>query len=186
MQRRPRAARWLESLLANDPVIGMRLWEGKLRGSCQQRGEHCISLLPRFCMKSKSNTHTYTHPLLLLHTSVSKPQKLHLRRGVYPEDTSLPPHAEARGGSRSSLTRWVLRSQAPLERAAGGAHGLPQLPARGDSSEHLGDLGLAEGLQELGLWEEAGRAECMCVNGDASPRLPGSWVRGVSSAPSHV
>lgn len=131
--------------------------------------------------------HTHTYPLLPPHTSVSKSQKLHLRRGVYPEDTPVPPPAEAPGGSRSSpLTEWVLRSRAPLERAAGGAHGLPQLPARGDSSEHLGDLGLGEDLQELGPWEEAGRAGCMCVKGAALLWLRGSWVRGVSSAPSHV
>lgn len=63
----------------------------------------------------------------------------------------------------------------PLERAAGGAHGLPQLPARGDSSEVLGDLGLAKDLQKLGPWEAAGRAGCVYE----SCRAPlASWVLG--------
>lgn len=70
-----------------------------------------------------------------------------------------------------------------MERAAGGAHGLPQLPARGDSSELFGDLGLAEDLQELGPWEEGGRAGCACLKAAAQPWLRGSWVRGVSPAP---
>lgn len=69
-----------------------------------------------------------------------------------------------------------------MERAAGGAHGLPQLPARGDSSEHLGDLGLAEDLQELGLWEEAGRARCVCMK---VLRTPGFGDRGYPGYPQH-
>lgn len=73
-----------------------------------------------------------------------------------------------------------------MERAAGGAHGLLQLPARGDSSEHLGVVGLAEDLRGLGSWEEAGRAECMCVKGAALPWLRESRERGVSAAPSRV
>lgn len=159
----------------------MRAWEGKPRGSCHLRGKPCSSFSPRFCVKSNCNT----HPLLPPRTSVFKPQKLNLRKGVYPGDTSPPPHAEAPCGSRS-LTRWVLRSRVPLERAAGGAHGLPQLPARGDSSEVLGDLGLAEDLQELRPWEEAGRAGCVCMKAPAHPWLRGSWVREVSEAPFRV
>lgn len=42
-----------------------------------------------------------------------------------------------------------VRESSRAERAAGGAHGLPQVPARGDSTEHLGDLELGEDLQEL-------------------------------------
>ena len=117
------------------------------------------------------------------HTSFFKPQKLKLRKGVYLGDTSPPPRREEPCGSCSSRTWWVLRSLAPMERAVGGAHGLPQLPARGDFSEHLGDLGLAEDLQELRLWEEAGRARCVCMKAAAHPWLRGSWVRGISTAP---
>lgn len=67
------------------------------------------------------------------------------------------------------LTGCVLWRRAPLERAVGGAHGLPQLPTRGDSSELLGDLGLAEDLQELGPREEADRAECVSMKAAALP-----------------
>lgn len=75
----------------------------------------------------------------------------------------------------------------PLERAAGGAHGLPQLPARGDSSEHLVHLGLAEDLQELEPWEEAGRAECMHVKGGRVPLASGVVdVLGIPSTFSRV
>lgn len=51
----------------------------------------------------------------------------------------------------ASLTRRVFGSPAPLETAAGGAHGLPQVPKGGRNwSEHIGDLSLAEDLQEFG------------------------------------
>lgn len=122
-------------------VIGMRPRELRPRGSCLQRGRSCTSLLPRFCTKSKCNA----HPLLPAHTSVFRPQKLHLGE-EFIQGTLLhvpPPR------------RRVLRGFAVLllipggSWDAGGAPGLPQLPARGDSSEHLGDLGLGEDLQEL-------------------------------------
>lgn len=106
-------------------------------------GEGNLAYTPPPILHDIKVTHTHTLPTL-------KPQKLHRRSGVCTEDISLRPHAKAPCGSRGSLTRWTLRSRAPLERAAGGAHGLPQLLARGDSSEHLGDVRLAENLQELG------------------------------------
>lgn len=143
-------------------------WEGRARGSCHRRGKPC-----KILHETKVQ---HTPPSLSPHTSVYKPQKLNLRKGVYPGDTFPSPPVEARVG----LTRWVLRSRAPLERAVGGAPGLPRLPTRGDSSQLLGDLSLAEDLQELGPWEEA-RQGRVCVYESGRAPLT-SWVvdtRGV-------
>lgn len=125
----------------------------------------------------------HTHPLLPPHTSVSK---LHLGEEFIPETHLHLPTPRLPVIAPYSSHGWVLSCPMPLERAAGGAHGLPQLPARGDSSEHLVHLGLAEDLQELEPWEEAGRAECMHVKGAAYPWRRGLWTCWVSPAPSRV
>lgn len=61
-----------------------------------------------------------------------------------------------------------VRESSRTERAAGGAHGLPQVPARGDSTEHLGDLELGEDLQELRGNPQGG----VCLKG-RTPLAPG-------------
>lgn len=123
-QRRPRAARWMKSLLASDQVIRMRLWKGKPRASCHRRGKSCLSLSPGFCIKSKCNT----HPLLPPHTSVSEPQKLSLRKGVYPGDTSPPPRAEALCGSQFSPG---AQSRAPWRGRRAALMDYPSCPREG-------------------------------------------------------
>lgn len=161
----------------------MRPWELKWRGSCLQGWKPCTFLPPRFYMKSKCNAHTPSSSSP--HFSLQAPP----RRGVFPGYTSLLPTSPRQvclWSLRTPLTGGCPSSPVPLERAAGGAHGLPQLPARGDSSEHLVHFDLAEDLQELEPWEEAGRAECVHVKGAARPWLRGLWTCGVSSAPSRV
>ena len=75
-----------------------------------------------------------------------------------------------------------MSAQEPSTHGEGGG----RRSLRRDSSEHLGDLGLAGHLQEFGPWEEVGRAGCVRVKGIAHRRLPGSWEREVSAAPSRM
>lgn len=132
----------------------MRLWEGIPRDSCHQRGKPYIFLLPRFCMKSKCNMYIHIPSSPSPHFSLQAPEAPPKWRRLS-WDTSSPPHAEAPCGSHSCpLTGWVPRSGARMERAAGGAHGLPQLPARGDSASSVwqricGDSG--RGKKRAGL-----------------------------------
>lgn len=73
-----------------------------------------------------------------------------------------------------------------MEREAGGAPWTTLAAREKGPSDHLGDLGLAGDLQEFGPWEEADRAGCVRVKGTAHRRLPGSWAREVSAAPSRM
>lgn len=103
----------------------------KTEGRQASERETLHPLSHRSCMKSKCNTHTP-------YTPVSKPQKLH--PGDWFMKGTLPSPSRRRGAPWprcASLTRRVFRSPAPLETAAGGAHGLPQVPTRGETGASI-------------------------------------------------
>lgn len=95
---------------------------------------------PRFCMKSKCNT----HPPLPAHTSVCKPQKLLLGEEFIQGTPLHLPHAEVPCGvSHFSSSHWVGVQEPSADGEGGGRRSWATPAARGDSSEHLSDLGLA-------------------------------------------
>lgn len=97
-------------------------------------------------MKSKCNLHRHVRSSPSPHFSLQVPQSSTEGEACIAGHRFTPPCGGSPWGSQLSRTRWVpFRGGARMERAAGGAPGLPQLPARGDSSEHLGVFGLSGG-----------------------------------------